>query len=88
MVPRTRERIAETRVTFDTLPLSLINAYIASGEPRGKAGGYGIQGMAGSFVTSLVGSHYNVVGLPVHTLGLILRSIVQEWQRSNGKGEQ
>ncbi len=40
--------------------------YLASGEWRGKAGGYAIQGFAGTFVVKLVGSYSNVVGLPLY----------------------
>ncbi|TIT76792.1 MAG: septum formation inhibitor Maf, partial [Mesorhizobium sp.] len=43
-----------------------IDAYVASGEWRGKAGGYAVQGLAGSFVVKLVGSYTNVVGLPLY----------------------
>ncbi len=42
-----------------------IGAYLASGEWKGKAGGYAIQGIAGSFVVKLIGSYTNVVGLPL-----------------------
>jgi septum formation protein len=43
-----------------------ITGYVGSGEWRGKAGGYGVQGIAGSFVVKLVGSYTNVVGLPLY----------------------
>ena len=43
-----------------------IQAYIGSGEWRGKAGGYAVQGIAGSFVVKMVGSYTNVVGLPLY----------------------
>ena len=43
-----------------------IDSYLASGEWRGKAGAYGIQGLAGTFVVKLVGSYSNVVGLPLY----------------------
>lgn len=42
-----------------------IAAYVASGEPRGKAGAYGIQGLAGSFISRIEGSYSGVMGLPV-----------------------
>ena len=49
-----------------------IESYLASGEWRGKAGGYGIQGIAGSFVVKMVGSYSNVVGLPLYeTISLL-----------------
>ena len=60
-----RRRIVETRVRFKRLSREEIEAYLASGEWRGKAGGYAIQGLAGAFVVRLVGSYTNVVGLPL-----------------------
>ena len=67
-----RERLVETRVTFKHLSNAEIEAYLASGEWRGKAGGYAIQGRAGSFVTKLVGSYASVVGLPLYeTLSIL-----------------
>ncbi len=61
-----RQRLVETRVRFRRLSEDDIRTYIGSGEWRGKAGGYAIQGIAGSFVVKLVGSYTNVVGLPLH----------------------
>ena len=55
-----------SRVTFAAMTAEQIEAYAASGEPLGKAGGYAIQGIAGSFVVKLVGSYTGVVGLPLH----------------------
>jgi septum formation protein len=55
----------ETRVTLRTLRPAEIDAYVASREWQGKAGGYAIQGRASLFVRSLEGSYSNVVGLPV-----------------------
>ncbi|MFJ6023602.1 Maf family protein [Brevundimonas sp. NPDC092305] len=67
-----RHRVVETRVTFKVLSPSEIAAYVASGEWRGKAGGYGIQGRAGAFVARLVGSYPAVMGLPLpETLNLL-----------------
>ena len=60
-----RMRIVETRVRFKRLSRDEIDAYLGSGEWRGKAGGYAIQGVASAFVTKLVGSYSNVVGLPL-----------------------
>ncbi len=62
---RWRERVVETRVRFRNISDQEIGAYLASGEWRGKAGGYAIQGIAGAFVVKLVGSYTNVVGLPL-----------------------
>jgi len=61
-----RERVVETRLRFKRLSNEDIETYLASGEWRGKAGGYAIQGIAGSFVVKLVGSYTAVVGLPLH----------------------
>ena len=61
-----RQRLIETRVRFKRLSEDDIQAYIGSGEWRGKAGGYAVQGIAGSFVVKLVGSYSNVVGLPLY----------------------
>ena len=57
-----RQRLVETRVRFKRLSAEDIEAYLASGEWRGKAGGYAIQGLAGAFVVKIVGSYSNVVG--------------------------
>ncbi len=67
-----RQRLVETRVRFKRLSRQDVDSYIASGEWRGKAGGYAIQGFAGAFVVKLIGSYSNVVGLPLHeSLGLL-----------------
>lgn len=60
-----RVNVVETRLRFERLTRRQIDAYLASGEWRGKAGGYAVQGLAGSFVVKLVGSYTNVVGLPL-----------------------
>ena len=52
-----RERLVETRVRFKRLSRDEFERYLASGEWRGKAGGYAIQGLAGTFVVKLVGSY-------------------------------
>ena len=60
-----RRRLVETRLRFKRLSANEVEAYLESGEWRGKAGGYAIQGFAGAFVERLVGSYTNVVGLPL-----------------------
>jgi septum formation protein len=62
---RLRIKIVDTRVRFKRLSKDEMEAYIASREWRGKAGGYAIQGLAGCFVQKIVGSYTNVVGLPL-----------------------
>lgn len=69
---RVRCRLVTTVVAFKTLSGREREAYIASGEWQGKAGGYAIQGRAGAFVRFLGGSYSNVVGLPLYeTSGLL-----------------
>ena len=67
-----RQRMVETRVRFKRLSSQDIETYLASGEWRGKAGGYAAQGIAGSFIVKLVGSYSNVVGLPLYETTALL----------------
>ncbi len=60
-------RVVVTQVAFKRLSGAEIDAYLATGEWRGKAGAYGIQGHAGAFVPWINGSYTNIVGLCVHT---------------------
>ncbi len=65
-------RLVETRLQMKRLSEPEIAAYLAGGEWRGKAGGYGVQGRAGGFVIELHGSYSAVVGLPLYeTRGLL-----------------
>ena len=59
-------KLVETRVRMKRISALESEAYLASGEWRGKAGGYAIQGLAGAFVVKLVGSYTGVVGLPLN----------------------
>ncbi len=69
---KVRQKLIETRVRFKRLSREELESYLASGEWRGKAGGYAIQGLAGTFIVTLVGSYTNVVGLPLYeTVGLL-----------------
>jgi septum formation protein len=61
----TRTRLAEARVSFKVLSPREIDAYVASNEWQGKAGGYAIQGLAARYVTNIVGSYTAIVGLPL-----------------------
>ena len=67
-----RRRLVETRLRFKRLSRAEIEDYLASGEWRGKAGGYAIQGLASVFVERLVGSYSNVVGLPLAETAALL----------------
>jgi septum formation protein len=69
---RARQKVVETRLRFKRLSADEIEAYLSSGEWRGKAGGYAIQGLAGAFVQKLIGSYSAVVGLPLYeTMSLL-----------------
>ncbi len=61
-----RQAVVETKVRFKRLSDREVDAYLNSGEWRGKAGAYAIQGIAGSFVQTLSGSYTGVVGLPLY----------------------
>ncbi|WP_374274669.1 nucleoside triphosphate pyrophosphatase [Brevundimonas sp.] len=66
-------RAVETRVSFKTLSEAEIAAYVATGDWRGKAGAYAIQGPAAAFVRRIVGSHPAVMGLPLYeTMNLLV----------------
>jgi septum formation protein len=54
-----------TRVRFSDLSTAEIDWYVSTGEPRGKAGGYGIQGRAALFIEEIEGDYFNIVGLPI-----------------------
>lgn len=69
---RTLERVVMTAVRMKRFDKRERSAYLASGEWRGKAGGYAIQGLAGALVQRVNGSYSNVVGLPLNeTVGLL-----------------
>lgn len=67
------ERTVMTAVAFKRLDAEETERYIASGEWRGKAGGYAIQGRAAALVRWIAGSYSNVVGLPLHEVAGMLR---------------
>jgi len=72
---RTVVRCVETRVTMRPISDAELDAYVASGEGMGKAGGYAIQETADRFVVALDGPYDNVVGLPVETVRALLAGI-------------
>ena len=61
-----------TRVQFVRMSEADLQSYVATGEPLDKAGAYGIQGRGSMFVRRIEGDYFNVVGLPVHRLRLVL----------------
>lgn len=72
---RRAERLVDSTVGFARLTAAQIDAYLASGEWRGKAGGYAIQGTAAAHIRFLSGSHSNVVGLPLFETAQLLRGL-------------
>lgn len=71
---RARNRISDSIVRFKRLSSAEMEAYIASGEGLGKAGGYAIQGRAEALVDWMAGSHSGVVGLPLYETRALLRA--------------
>jgi len=67
---------AETEVTFRKLTATEINQYIETSHPLDKAGAYGIQDEAGLFVEKINGCFFNVMGLPITKLYLILKDLI------------
>ncbi len=68
-------RLVETRVRFKRLSPRELDCYLASGEWRGKAGGYAIQGRAAAFIPWINGSYSNVVGLPLAEVAAMLEGL-------------
>lgn len=66
---------SETDVTFFALEETLIDAYVASGDPLDKAGGYGIQSNSALFVKKIDGDYYTVMGLPIAKLSKTLQQL-------------
>ena len=73
-------RWVRTWVQFDQLADDLIEAYVDTGEPYDKAGGYGIQGPGAALVKGLEGCYYNVMGLPVNETYRLLRECGFSWR--------
>jgi len=70
-----RAAVERSAVTFAPLSEDEIESYVASSEPIGKAGGYAIQGIAGRFIARIEGCYFNVVGLPLARLYILLRDL-------------
>ena len=67
------QAVRTSDVTFATLTPEQISAYTDTGEPYDKAGGYGIQGMAGKFISGIQGSYSGIMGLPLYETVVLLR---------------
>lgn len=68
-----RTALSDSRVTFASLTPAQVRAYVASGEPHGKAGAYAIQGRAAAFITRINGSYPGIMGLPLHETAQLLQ---------------
>ena len=66
--------LSVSRVTFAPMTAAQIDAYVATGEPLGKAGAYGIQGRAAAYVEHLAGSYSGIMGLPMYETAQLLRA--------------
>jgi septum formation protein len=69
------QALSVSKVTFAPMSLKQIKAYVASGEPMGKAGAYAIQGKAAAFVSHISGSYSGIMGLPMHEAATLLRQL-------------
>ena len=82
---------AQTRVWMRVLEPEMIAAYVATGEPMDKAGAYGAQGKAAIFIEKIEGSFFNVVGLPLYQLSLLLSRMGIKfwsgWRESDDRGK-
>jgi septum formation protein len=72
---RTVQTCCESHVTFADLTDAEIADYVASGEPMGKAGAYGVQGRAAAYIARISGSYSGIMGLPVYETAQLLASI-------------
>jgi septum formation protein len=71
---RSRAALQVSHVRFAAMPTAAIEAYVAGGEPFGKAGAYAIQGAIAAWVAHIDGSHSGIMGLPLHETARLLRA--------------
>jgi septum formation protein len=69
------QALSISRVSFAAMTRQQIKAYVASGEPMGKAGAYAIQGRAAAHVRHIVGSYSGIMGLPMHETATLLTEV-------------
>jgi septum formation protein len=67
--------VSISRVTFDSMTSAEMKAYVASGEPMGKAGAYGVQGLAAAHIAVIKGSYTGIMGLPLFETADLLKQI-------------
>ncbi|KAJ2647681.1 hypothetical protein IWW40_004495 [Coemansia sp. RSA 1250] len=76
--PQLIKTVESTEVVFDELDDAVVDAYVSTGEPHGKAGSYAYQSLAGFFVREIRGDYYNVVGFPCARFFRMLRDLHQQ----------
>ena len=69
------QALSESTVRFAPLTPALIQAYVDSGEPMGKAGAYAVQGRAAAFIAHISGSYSGIMGLPLFETAQLLRAV-------------
>lgn len=74
-VRKKAQALSQSRVTFAQMTLRQIKAYVATGEPMGKAGAYAVQGMAAMHIQSIHGSYTGIVGLPLYETSQLLKQL-------------
>src|SRR3954471_6508116 len=72
---RRHEALSDSRVTFAAMTPSQIRAYVATGEPMGKAGAYAVQGRAAAHISHISGSYSGIMGLPMFETANLLRTL-------------
>ncbi|MEK9953305.1 MAG: Maf family protein, partial [Curvibacter sp.] len=73
--PRRRmQALSASRVSFAPMTRAQIAAYVAGGEPMGKAGAYAVQGRAAAYITHIAGSYSGIMGLPMHETAQLLQA--------------
>ena len=68
------DALSSSKVTFDPMTARQISAYVASGEPLGKAGAYAVQGRAALHITRIDGSYSGIMGLPIYETAALLKA--------------
>jgi septum formation protein len=68
-----RQGLSDSRVTFESMTPAQLRAYVATGEPMGKAGAYAVQGWAAAHIVRIAGSYTGIMGLPLYETALLLR---------------
>ena len=71
--PQLYEALSSSQVSFEAMTNLQISAYVATGEPMGKAGAYAVQGRAAAYISRINGSYSGIMGLPLCETSLLLR---------------